>query len=169
MVLIGLGSNQGQSTQILVAALRELERFAQPGTFVASSLWRTSPVDCPPGSDPFINAVAGFSPCEELTPEDLLQDLKALERKYGRRDVVVRNAPRELDLDLLVFGAERRNTQTFTLPHPRAVDRLFVLAPAAEIAPGLRWPGLDKSISELLEALETDEQVTPLADLSIGA
>ncbi len=169
MVLIGLGSNQGQSAQILIAALRELERFALPGTFVASSLWQTSPVDCPPGSDAFINAVAAFSAREGLTPEDLLRELKALERKYGRSAAVVRNAPRELDLDLLVFDAEMRDTELFTLPHPRAVDRLFVLAPAAEIAPELRWPGLDHTIRELLDALETDEQVTPLADLSIGA
>ena len=167
MVLIGLGSNQGQSTDIVAAALRELERFAQPGSYVASSLWQTSPVDCPPGSGGFINAVAGFCACEGLTPEALLEDLQALEKRYGRQVVAVRHAPRELDLDLLVYDAEERDTETFQLPHPRAVDRLFVLAPAAEIVPELRWPGLDKTVRELLDALETDEQVTPLADLSL--
>lgn len=169
MVLVGLGSNQGQSTDIVVAALRELERFAQPGTFLASSLWQTSPVDCPPGSGLFINAAAGFTPRPGLTPETLLKDLKALEKKYGREAPMVRNAPRELDLDLLLFDGERRDTDAFTLPHPRAVDRLFVLAPAAEIVPELRWPGFGKTVRELLDALETDEQVTPLVALSDGA
>ena len=57
-----------------------------------------------------------------------------------------------------------RDAADFILPHPRAVDRLFVLAPAAEIVPELVWPGLSRTVSELLDALETDEQVTPLVD-----
>lgn len=162
MVVIGLGSNQGQSREIVPRAMQALEIFAQPGSFQRSRLWQTSPVDCPADSDLFVNAAVCFEALAEVTPEGLLADLKALERDFGRGAKIVRNAPRELDLDLLIFNEERRDTQYFTLPHPRAVERLFVLAPVAEIVPGLRWPGMSTTVRELLDGLETDEQVTPL-------
>ena len=161
-VLIGLGSNQGCSTAIVQQAIERLRDFALPGTYEASRLWRTSPVDCPPDSGDFINAVVGFEPEPEFTPESLLRALKSLEKEFGRGEVYVRNAPRELDLDLLLFGSQRRCTEAFTLPHPRAVDRKFVLAPAAEIAGALIWPETGRSIAELLEELQTDESVVPL-------
>jgi len=164
LVIIGLGSNRGQSLDVVPASMRALQDFALPGTFRCSRLWRTSPVDCPPGSDQFINAAVSFEARTGLTPEGLLEELKALEVAFGRGQTLVRNAPRELDLDLLVFDEQRRDTDTFTLPHPRAMDRLFVLAPVAEIAPGLRWPGIGMTVAELLNALETDEQVLPLRD-----
>lgn len=164
MIVIGLGSNQGSSISIVHAALVDLKKLALPGTFEHSRLWQTSPVDCPPDSDAFINAVACFEVSQEVTPEGLLKTLKTLERHYGRGAKLVRNAPRELDLDLLIFGDELRDSEDFVLPHPRAVDRLFVLAPAAEIVPELVWPGMSKTVRELLNALESDEQVKPLAD-----
>ena len=161
MVLIGIGSNRGDSIRIVQASIAALTRFAARD-FRASSLWRTSPVDCPPDSPDYINAAVGFLPRPELTPEVLLQELKVLEREFGRVDVSTRNAPRELDLDLLVFGTERRSTPAFTLPHPRAAMRRFVLAPVAEIAPDLRWPDTLASTCELLAALQSDERVERL-------
>ncbi len=163
-VLIGLGSNQGDSLAIVQAAMRQLQRFAQADTLLCSRLWRTSPVDCPPESSDFVNAAVSFEAVEDLTPEELLNELKALERQFGRGKKWVRNAPRELDLDLLVFNDEVRSTPVFTLPHPRATNRLFVLAPAAEIAPNLIWPTQGKTILELLGALESDEQAIPVTD-----
>lgn len=162
MVLIGLGSNQGASLEIVPAAIRQLTRFAHAGSFLCSRLWQTSPVDCPPDAGVFINAVVAFNAIEGLTPENLLIELKTMERGFGRGRSSVRNAPRELDLDLLVFDDQTRDGEAFTLPHPRAVDRLFVLAPAAEIVPELKWPGIGSTVQELLIALQTDEQVAPL-------
>ena len=162
MVLIGLGSNRGNSAAIVSAAMARLEAFAT-GPVRGSSLWRTSPVDCPPGSGDFINAAAAFQPRPEVDPESLLGALKALEAEHGRRAAPVRNAPRELDLDLLLFGNEIRNAPDFVLPHPRAVNRLFVLAPAAEVLPDVIWPGTGRTILELREALVTDERVERLA------
>lgn len=132
------------------------------GPVLRSHLWQTSPVDCPPLADDFINAAVAFEPRSDLTPEDLLASLKTLEREYGRNPTPVRNAPRELDLDLLLFGGQTRRTETFTLPHPRAVNRLFVLAPAAEVLPDVVWPGTDRTIRELLAALDTEEVVQRL-------
>jgi len=150
--LVALGSNRGDSVAIVRQAMTRLETFAAGGVR-RSSLWLTSPVDCPPDAADFVNAVVAFEARPDLTPETLLAGLKALERVFGRTEVTVRNAPRELDLDLLVFADARRNTPTFVLPHPRGHLRRFVLAPAAEVAPEVVWPGIGRSIAELLAGL----------------
>lgn len=138
-VLISIGSNQGDSVAIARGAIRDLRGFAAQ-CFRASSLWRTSPVNCPPGSPDFINAAVAFTPHCDETPESLLASLKRLEQRYGRVNREIRNAPRLLDLDLILFGDEVRDGPQFTLPHPRAVGRRFVLEPSTEVAPGLLWP-----------------------------
>jgi len=161
MVLIGLGSNQGASVAIVLEAMGRLETFAA-GPILRSCLWRTSPVDCPPDAGDFINAAVAFEARAGLSPEALLAGLKTLEREYGVRSASIRNAPRALDLDLLLFGDERRDSAEFTLPHPRAVNRRFVLAPAAEVLPDAVWPETGSSIRALLALLESDEQVVRL-------
>ena len=164
MVLIGIGSNRGDSIRTVLRSIECLRRFAAADVR-ASSLWRTSPVDCPPDSSDFVNAVVGFEPRTGLTPDALLAELKALEREFGRATPWVRNAPRELDLDLLVFGDERRDGAQFVLPHPRATTRRFVLAPAAEVAPQLQWPGTSTTVAELLARLDDGERVERMTAL----
>lgn len=161
MVLLGLGSNQGESTEIMVEAIKALATFAKPGSLRSSRLWRTTPVDCPPDSADFINSAATFEAVDGLSPEQLLVKLKKLERQFGRGKKHVRNAPRELDLDLLLFGEQVRNLPDFVLPHPRAHNRLFVLQPAVELVPNAIWPETGKTIKQLLDGLQTDESVTP--------
>ena len=163
MILIGLGSNRGDSRRIVVEAMARLAEFAD-GEVRCSGLWQTSPVDCPPDSSDFINAAAAFTAPAGLTPEALLNALKAIEVEFGRGAALDRNAPRELDLDLLLFGDQTRDTEAFTLPHPRAVDRLFVLAPAEEVLPDAVWPGTDRTIRELRAALVTEEVVERLEE-----
>lgn len=164
-VLVGLGSNQGESTAILKAALVGLQACAA-SDLCCSRLWRTSPVDCPPGSPDFLNAAVAFDALPGITPEAMLRRLKLLEREQGRMQHYQRNAPRPLDLDLLLFGDEQRSLPWFTLPHPRAIDRQFVLRPAAEVAPNRVWPGTTSTIAELLAALHTDEQLELVCDRS---
>jgi 2-amino-4-hydroxy-6-hydroxymethyldihydropteridine diphosphokinase len=165
LILIGIGSNRGDSIGIVCESIERLRGFAN-GEFRRSSLWRTSPVDCPPDSGSFVNAVVAFEPRDGLTPEALLAALKALEREFGRAATPLRNAPRELDLDLLVYGDETRMSPQFVLPHPRATERRFVLAPAAEIVADLRWPGTDTTVSELLGRIDDDETVERLSSTS---
>jgi 2-amino-4-hydroxy-6-hydroxymethyldihydropteridine diphosphokinase len=155
-VLVALGSNRGPSTAIVRAAMARLRAFAA-ADFRQSSLWRTSPVDCPPDSADFVNAVVAFVPAAGVTPESLLAALKALEQRFGRDLGTPRNAPRELDLDLILFGREQRASDAFRLPHPRGHLRRFVLAPAAEVAATRVWPGLERTIEELLAALPPGE------------
>jgi 2-amino-4-hydroxy-6-hydroxymethyldihydropteridine diphosphokinase len=162
LVLIGIGSNRGDSVRIVRDSMERLRAFAGAG-FRQSSLWRTSPVDCPPDSGDFVNAVVAFESAAGLTPDALLAALKTLEREFGRAAAPIRNAPRELDLDLLVFGDERRATSAFMLPHPRATERRFVMAPAAEVAPDFRWPAANATVVELLARIDDGERVERLA------
>ena len=161
MVLIGLGSNKGDSVGIIKEAMLRLTVFAE-GELKESSLWVTSPVDCPADSPDFINAVVGFAPKKNMTPELLLESLKAIERDYGRDPKAIRNAPRALDLDLLIFNDEIRQQTNFVLPHPRAEKRKFVLSPAAEVYPEGVWPGKSETIQELLNGLRSSESVERL-------
>ena len=122
-----------------------------------SSLWQTSPVNCPPGSPMFVNAVVGLVPQKNETPESLLDKLQLLQKQFGRQPRKVLNEPRPLDLDLIAFGSETRDTPELVLPHPRAHLRRFVLQPLSEIAPDMILPGQGKTVAQLLAELSSDE------------
>jgi 2-amino-4-hydroxy-6-hydroxymethyldihydropteridine diphosphokinase len=144
-VFLGLGSNLGNREAAIEGAL---ERLAARGfrATLRSSLWLTEPVGGPPQGW-FLNAVAGGE--TSLGPEALLQVCLATELEMGRvrRE---RNGPRIIDVDILLFGMERRAGPGLVLPHPRLQERRFVLAPLAEIAPGLVHPALGLTALELL-------------------
>ncbi len=142
--------------------MRRLEELSDR-PLLRSSLWQTTPVDCPPGSPVFVNAVVGLVPRAGRDAGDrLLAKLQALEREFGRRPKQVLNEPRPLDLDLIAFGSETRATQELTLPHPRAHERRFVLQPLSEIAPDLILPGQSASVAQLLEQLPPDQRMRRL-------
>ena len=158
-VIVALGSNLGSSRRISLDAMARLQTLSDE-PILKSSLWRTSPVDCPPDSRKFVNAVVGLVPRKSETPESLLEKLHTLESEFGRLPKKVLNEPRPLDLDLIAFGNEVRNTPKLILPHPRAHLRRFVLQPLSEIAPELTLPGQGKTVAELLAELPADEMVT---------
>ena len=149
---IALGSNLGDSRATLTSTVARLQELSAV-PLVKSSLIETAPVDCPPGSPRFLNAVVGLVPRPDETPESLLAKLQALEKEFGRQPRKVLNEARPLDLDLIAFGKETRATVHLTLPHPRAHLRRFVLQPLAEIAPDLILPGQTRSVTELLKTL----------------
>lgn len=158
LVFVALGSNLGNSRQILEEAMERLQKLSG-GPLIRSSLWRTTPVDCPPGSGEFLNAVVALRPLAGETPETLLAKLQEMEKEFGRRPKLVMNEARPLDLDIVVFGREEKAASELTVPHPRAHLRRFVLEPLAEIAPELVLPGQKKTVRELLATLRTDEVV----------
>jgi 2-amino-4-hydroxy-6-hydroxymethyldihydropteridine diphosphokinase len=161
IAIIALGSNLGDSQRIVLDALARLQNFSKE-RILKSSLWQTTPVDCPPDSPKFVNAVVGLVPKKNETPESLLKKLRELEKELGRAPKTVLNEPRQLDLDLIAFGSETRNSPELILPHPRAHLRKFVFQPLSEIAPDLILPGQGKTVSELLAGLPGDETVTRL-------
>jgi 2-amino-4-hydroxy-6-hydroxymethyldihydropteridine diphosphokinase len=162
LAIVALGSNLGDSAEIVRRAFERL-RTLSDAPLLRSSLWRTTPVDCPAGSPPFVNAVAGFHPRPGETPQSLLSQLQVLEAEFGRRRGKIPNEPRLLDLDLIAFGARAVDLPELVLPHPRAHLRRFVLRPMAEIAPEFVLPGQSMSVAELLERLSNTEMAEKLA------
>jgi 2-amino-4-hydroxy-6-hydroxymethyldihydropteridine diphosphokinase len=159
LAIVALGSNLGDSRKIILQAMARLEDFSDE-PLLKSSLWQTAPVDCPPGSPNFLNAVAGLVAKAGETPESLLKKMRELENESGRVAKKILNEPRPLDLDLIAFGFETRATAELILPHPRAHLRKFVLLPLSEIAPDFILPGLEKTVSQLLAELRCSETVT---------
>jgi len=143
---VGLGANLGDARATLRAALRSLEAVPHSRLAGVSSLWRSAPVDAR-GPD-FLNAVAALD--TTLAPLELLRRLQAIELEHGR-ERPYRNAPRTLDLDLLLYGGLCQDDPVLTLPHPRAHERAFVLAPLSELAPALCWPGRQETPPQLLQ------------------
>lgn len=127
---VALGANLGDACATVVQALRELGQLPQTQLLRASSLYRSAPVDSS-GPD-YINAVAELRTA--LGPHALLTELQRLEQAAGR-ERPWRNAPRTLDLDLLLYDELTLDDARLTLPHPRMHERAFVLLPLAEIAP----------------------------------
>ena len=165
-VLLGLGSNlpwREHSSQALIRGAADTLRAYATGGFQLSALYRTSPVDCPPDSGDFVNAAIAMTVSERLTPGVLLSAAKAIERRHGRAADAPRNSPRPLDIDVLAFSDRILRSERLTLPHPRAIDRAFVLVPLAEVAPDFNWPGTDLSVAELLDRLESDETVCTIS------
>ena len=158
LAIVALGANVGNPRLNVERAVQRLQALSdQP--LLRSSLWQTSPVDCPPGSPPFINAVVGLAPRTTEIPESLLGKLLALEKEFGRGIKQVLNEPRPLDLDLIAFGRQTRQISDLVLPHPRAHLRRFVLQPLSEIAPELVLPGQVLTVRQLLDHLPSDESL----------
>lgn len=133
---IGLGANLGDARSTLAAAFEAIGGLPATRLVRKSSLYASAPIDA--GGPDYVNAVAEVA--TGLAPLELLQALMAVEAVHGRQRSV-RNAPRTLDLDLLLHGSARLETAELTLPHPRLHLRAFVLEPLLEIAPGLCLQG----------------------------
>ncbi|MEJ6023996.1 2-amino-4-hydroxy-6-hydroxymethyldihydropteridine diphosphokinase [Ramlibacter sp. PS4R-6] len=127
-----MGANLGDAVAAVRSALARLAVLPQSTLVKASSLYRTAPHEAQ-GPD-FINAVAQLE--TQLQAHDLLAQLQAIEAEAGRERPYP-NAPRTLDLDLLLYGADTIRTARLAVPHPRMNERAFVLVPLAEIAPAL--------------------------------
>jgi 2-amino-4-hydroxy-6-hydroxymethyldihydropteridine diphosphokinase len=128
---IGLGANLGDPARCVLEAVERIAELPHTQVLRRSSLYRTTPVGA--GGPDYVNAVVEVS--TRLAATDLLSRLQAIETAYGR-ERPYRNAPRTLDLDLLLYGDARIESAVLQVPHPRMMERAFVLAPLAEIAPG---------------------------------
>jgi len=133
---LGIGSNLEDPRAQVLRAFDELAHLPDTRVTARSSLYRTAPVGHAAQPD-FINAVAGIE--TQLTPDALLSELQAIEARHGRKRSFP-NAPRTLDLDLLLYGDARIDKPGLSVPHPRMHERAFVLQPLLEIAPQVDIP-----------------------------
>jgi 2-amino-4-hydroxy-6-hydroxymethyldihydropteridine diphosphokinase len=171
---VGLGSNVGDSRTTLRKAVRAVAALPDVRLRGVSRLYRTKPVGVTDQPD-FLNAAVALDVPAGPDPETgalaLLAALKSLEQALGRKPGA-RWGPRELDLDLLIFGrhrvhVERDDGRWLEVPHPQAHERLFVLAPLADLAPGLRPPGWGESVAAARrrrEEIEGADAVSRLGD-----
>ncbi len=163
---IGLGANLDDPAGQVEQAMNELARLPESLLAARSSLFATAPVGYAEQPD-FINAVVALE--THLSPRALLEAMLDIEHRHGRNRTF-RNAPRTLDLDLLLYGAAHFHEENLTLPHPRMHERAFVLQPLLEIAPLLTIPGLGRA--DTLLALCGDQSVhrhTPPLQMVEGA
>jgi 2-amino-4-hydroxy-6-hydroxymethyldihydropteridine diphosphokinase len=133
---VGIGANLGDARANVADAIERLRRLPGCTLLAASGLYRTAPIDS--SGDDYVNAVASIS--TTLDAEALLQALHGIEQAHGR-ERPYRNAPRTLDLDLLLYGDQQIASPTLTVPHPRMTERAFVLAPLLALAPDVVVPG----------------------------
>ena len=137
---IGLGANLGDAAAALTQAVQALRSLPQTRLLGCSPVYKTAPLDTDDGREvaadglDYLNAVAALS--THLLPLALLHQLQQIEQAAGR-ERPYRNAPRTLDLDLLLYGDQHIDTPRLSVPHPRMAQRAFVLVPLADLAPGL--------------------------------
>lgn len=160
LAYVALGANLGNPVATIQAAIVALAAIPASTRVAASSLYCTAPVGLKNQPD-FINAVVALE--TQLEAAALLEHLFAIEADFGRQRSI-RNAPRTLDLDLLLHGDAVLDTPTLTLPHPRMHERAFVLAPLAEIAPQVLIPG-HGPVARLFAACADQriERIAPIA------
>jgi len=152
---IALGSNLGDRLAQLQAAVANL--LAEPHTTLvsAAAVYESDPVDCPEGSQSFLNTVIEIG--ATLPPLELLQVLQNIEMALGRPEDHAFHAPRTVDLDILYADDVQMTHAKLVLPHPRLAQRRFVLEPLAEIRPDLVLPDQTEPVAALLAALTSDE------------
>lgn len=138
---IGLGSNLEEPRSQLQRAFAELDGLPDTRLVARSSLYRSAPLGYPDQPE-FVNAVAKIATA--LTPQALLQALLQIERRHGR-ERTFRNAPRTLDLDVLLYDDKQLHEHGLTIPHPQMHLRAFVLQPLLEIAPDAGIPGVGQA------------------------
>jgi len=157
---IALGSNLEQPQRQLQAGFTALARLPDTQLIAQSSLYRSAPVGYANQPD-FVNAVAAIR--TRLTPRALLDALLAIEREHGRvREFP--NAPRTLDLDIVLYGERVIHEPGLSIPHPRMQERAFVMAPLAQIAPDVLVPGRGR-VRDLLAGVDI-KSVTVLREIA---
>ena len=133
---LGIGANLGDAVSTVQHAIARLRQIADTRVSAESSLFRTAPIDAQ-GND-YINAVVQIE--TRLPAQQLLQELQAVEQEFGRERPYL-NAPRTLDLDILLYGNEKIDSSSLTVPHPRLTQRAFALIPLLQIDPMTVIPG----------------------------
>jgi 2-amino-4-hydroxy-6-hydroxymethyldihydropteridine diphosphokinase len=147
----GLGSNLGDRLQHLQQAKAYLLSLSKEAWHVASPLYETEPVGCPPNSPKFLNAVLEIE--FDGAPKTLLKKIAAYEVAHGRDRDLPKNAARPIDIDILYFGEKEILEKDLVVPHPRMAERRFVLLPLSTIRPDMIVKGTGKTVRMLLREL----------------
>jgi len=148
-IFIGIGANLGDAKVTVGKAIDALAQLPDTTLVAQSALFGSAPIDST--GDDYVNAVAELS--SRLSATDVLQHLQAIELAHGR-ERPYRNAPRTLDLDLLLYGDEEINTADLQVPHPRMTERAFVLLPLLQLSADVTIPGKGRAQSYVAAVAE---------------
>src|SRR5271170_7181820 len=152
---VGLGSNLGDRLRQIQQAKAYLLSLSPEAWHIASPLYETEPVGCPPNSPRFLNAVLEIE--FEGAPKTLLKKTMAYEVAHGRDRDLPKNAARPIDIDILYFGEEEILEKDLVVPHPRLAERRFVLLPLSTIRPDMIVKATAKTVRTLLRELPARE------------
>ena len=152
-VYIGIGSNLGDRHSNCEESVKRIRELKDVKVTAVSGFYETSPVGGPP-QPMYINGVICLE--TQTGPAELLADLKNIEKIMGRSDAALRDLPRMIDLDIILYGNLIIETKELKVPHPRMHERFFVLKGLAEVAPDVIHPVLKKTAGELLRKIEND-------------
>ncbi len=164
---VGLGANVGDRWAALQMAVDAMGALDATEVLAVSPVYETE-AHVLPGQPPqpdHLNAVAALRTA--LTPDALLDALHQIERAAGRDPDAPRWSPRPLDLDLLLYGSRQLRGEALTVPHPRLVERRFVLRPLADVAPDLVLPLWDRTVADALAATPDRSRVGPAGTLDV--
>ncbi len=161
--VLAIGSNLGERLNNLQGAVNSLADTPEVWLTAVSPVYETSPLDAPAGSEDFLNAIVLAD--TTLSARTLLERALAVEDAYGRERTTEQGAPRTLDVDLIVVGDRRANDEDLVLPHPKAHERAFVLAPWHDLEPDAELPEMG-SVADLL-GRTGDQTLTRRDDLSL--
>ena len=153
---VGIGANLGDAPKTVQRAIGQLSSLPQTHVSQQSSLFRTAPIDA--GGDDYVNAVACVK--TQLDAHELLAQLQAIENEFGRERPYV-NAPRTLDLDILLYGNRQIDSASLTVPHPRLTQRAFALIPLLQIDPLIAIPG--KGAAHLFAPAVAGQKISKIA------
>lgn len=150
---IGIGSNVGDRLAHIRAAFAWLNHISLK-PIRSSFIYESLPIGCPPGSPPFLNAACEITYQDDLVA--LLAKMKEFEKERGRIPSLILNSPRPMDLDMLYADSLVLSTPDLVLPHPRMIERRFVMQPLADIHPNLVLPGATKTVVQIMNSLSEE-------------
>ena len=155
-IFLGIGSNVGDRYSYMKQAIQQLDGHPHIWVVDRSHVYQSSPMYYTDQND-YYNMVVEID--TNLTPIDLLNEIKSIEKKVGRKPSIEKNRPREIDIDILSFGNMEIHSHVLEVPHPGISERKFVLKPWNDLAPEYICPGFDSNIETMLDALENEEPV----------
>ena len=163
-VFLGIGANKGDRFENIQKCLKNIKSNSSINYISSSKIYESAPM-YNVNQDFFLNLVIKIETI--FKPLDLLKEIKKIESDMGRKFTELNNQPRIIDIDILSYTDIIFNNNKLVIPHPKIIERAFVLKPWSDIAPDYKLPEINKTISELISNLDINTNIIKLYDKSL--